>query len=87
VRLSAVFTGAGGAGAWMLFVGLLGTSVRGYAWLSIAAALIAWAYASVMVRFGDRGVAVGIAVATSIGVSVAAIVTVAAWVTSGWPLW
>jgi len=38
-------------------------------------------------RFGDRGVAAGVAITTGMGVAVAAGLVVQRWLTVGWPLW
>ncbi len=58
-----------------------------YIWLSLVAAAVAWAVAVLLLRFGDRGVATGVGLATAFGASVAVAVIVARWVTVGWPLW
>ncbi len=87
VRAAAVTAGLGFGVLWLLFFALLATSVRAYGWLTIIAGLVAWAAAFVLARVGDRGVAVGVAMATAVAWAVAALVVVAAWSTSGWPLW
>jgi hypothetical protein len=70
-----------------LLVGLLAASARAYIWFTLAAAILAWACAMVLVRYGDRGVAAGVAISTSVGVAVAGALVVQQWVTTGWPLW
>jgi hypothetical protein len=85
--MGAVLTGAGVATAWLLIVGLLSTSVAAYLWLSLAAAVPAWLTAAVLLRFGDRGVAVGAAAATAVGVGVVFAVIIEQWITVGWPMW
>ena len=87
VRLGAVVAGAGVAAAWLLLVGLFATTIRSYAWLTLAAGGVAWAVALLLLRFGDRGVATGVGIATSVGASVAVSVVVVRWVAVGWPLW
>jgi len=78
--------GGGAAAAWMLFIGLLGTSTQSYVWLTIVAALVAAGCALALARFGDRGVAVGVAIVTGLALSVAMAVTLQRWITTGWPL-
>ncbi|MGN9813239.1 hypothetical protein ACTMSW_28270 [Micromonospora sp. BQ11] len=83
-----VALGGAGAAAWLLLFGLLGTSVPRYAWWTVLAGGLAWLVALLLVRFGDRGVAAGIAIVTAGGWSIAAAVVAARWATSGdWPLW
>ncbi len=82
-----MWAGAGVAVAWLTMIGVLGTSARGYLWLTIAGALVATGAAVGLARFGDRGVAAGVAIGTGIGLSVATAVLVERWVSTGWPLW
>ncbi|MEU8423423.1 hypothetical protein AB0C15_21360 [Micromonospora sp. NPDC048835] len=83
-----VATGGGAATGWLLLFGLLGTDVASYAWWTVAAGLSAWVTALVLVRYGDRGVATGVAIVTAGGLSIAAAVVAVRWATSGdWPLW
>jgi len=81
------WAGAGMGAAWQLFIGLLGSTVRGYFYLTVAASVIATLVALVLMRFGDRGAAAGVAVSTGVGLSVACAVVLQHWVTRGWPLW
>ncbi|WP_346124312.1 hypothetical protein [Micromonospora coerulea] len=81
---------AGGATAtvWLLLFGLLGRDVASYAWWTLIAGGLAWLAAVVLVRFGDRGVATGVAIVTAGGWSIAAAVVAVRWAQSGnWPLW
>ena len=55
----------------------------GQVWSHAGAFQIAETYA----WFGDRGVAVGIAVSAAVGVAVAAIVVTVRWVGGNWLLW
>ncbi len=71
----------------MLLFGLLATTARGYVWLTFGAGVAAWLSAAVLSRFGDRGVAVGIAVSAAIGVAVAGIVVTVRWIGGNWLLW
>ncbi|WP_372492374.1 hypothetical protein [Micromonospora cabrerizensis] len=83
-----VAAGGGAAAGWFLLFGLLGTDVASYAWWTVAAGLLAWLTALVLVRHGDRGVATGVAIVTAGGWSIAAAVLAVRWATSGdWPLW
>lgn len=72
---------------WMVLFGLVATSARGYAWASIAAAVLAWATAVLLARAGDRGAAVGVAIAAGVGLAVAAGVVIVRWVGGDWLLW
>ena len=87
MRVSAVLTGAGVAAGWLLVAGLFSTTAMTYIWFTLTAALLAWGCAAVLMRFGDRGVATGVALATALGASVAVGLMVLQWVTTGWPLW
>ena len=86
MRVSAVLAGAGVAAAWLLVAGLFATSATTYVWFTLTASVLAWGCAGVLVRFGDRGVATGVALATALGTSVAMGVVVFQWATAGWPL-
>jgi hypothetical protein len=84
----AVAAGLAGAGAWLLLFGLLGRSLPGYVWWTVAAGLAAWVVALGLAVAGNRGVATGIAMATAAGWGIAAIVTAVRWAGTGdWPLW
>lgn len=87
VRLGPVAFGLGAGALWMLLFGLLAESVRSYGWLTMIAGIAAWLAALLLARYGDRGVALGVAVATAFGWSIGAIVVAAVWGVSGWPLW
>jgi hypothetical protein len=87
VRLGPTAAGAASAALWMLLFGLLATTARSYAWLSFGAGVAAWLCAALLARFGDRGVAVGIAVSAAVGVAVAGIVVTVRWVGGNWLLW
>ena len=87
VRPAAVLAGAGVAAGWLLAWGLLATSTHSYLWLTLAASLTAWACAAILAYQGDRGVAAGVAMATSVGLAAGTVVLIEQWVVSGWPLW
>jgi hypothetical protein len=82
-----VLAGAAMTAAWLLLVGLFATSAATYFWLTMSAVAVASAVAAMLMRFGDRGVATGVALTTSIGASVAVVLVVTRWVSVGWPLW
>jgi hypothetical protein len=71
----------------MLLFGLLATNARVYAWLTISAGLVAWLAALALARFGDRGVAIGVAISSAVGVGIAAIVVIARMAGGHWLLW
>jgi hypothetical protein len=80
-----------GLGAGLLWFGLFGGLAHGlaaYAWWTIVAAISAWAVAFVLTVLGDRGVAVGVAIASGAGLSIAMAFVGARWIaTYDWPLW
>jgi hypothetical protein len=84
---SRVAAGALVASLWMLLFALLSSGIRGYLWLSLSAGFSVAAAAAVLAKFGDRGVAVGAAVAASFGVSVAMVVLVSRAFAGEWLLW
>lgn len=87
VRPGPVTAGAGAAALWMLLFGLLASTARGYVWLTFSAGLLGWLSALVLGRIGDRGVAVGVAVSTAVGVAIAGIVVTVQWSYGHWLLW
>jgi membrane-bound ClpP family serine protease len=88
VRAGAVSVGFGAAALWMLLFGLLGHGLRGYAWWTLLAGGAAWLLAVALARFGDRGVAAGIAVAVGLAGAIAAIAVATRWANTGvWPMW
>lgn len=87
VRLGAVGAGAGATTLWLALVGLLVSGARAYAWATMAAGLVAAAVAVVLVRFGDRGVATGIALAAGFGVAVPLVLVTVRWIGGSWLLW
>ena len=82
-----MLVGAGISAGWLLLFGVLGTSARSYIWLTFAASAAAWIIALALARFGDRGVAVGVAISTGIGLAIAFALVIQRWITTGWPLW
>ncbi|UWZ60195.1 hypothetical protein Daura_49375 [Dactylosporangium aurantiacum] len=87
VRSPKVTAGAAAGAAWMLLFGLLATSARGYIWLTLIAGVVAWAASFILARFGDRGVAVGVAVSSGIAVAIGGIVVAYRLAGGDWLLW
>ncbi|GLY05161.1 MULTISPECIES: hypothetical protein [Actinoplanes] len=83
-----VLAGLAGTTAWFVLFGALGGSLMSYAWWTIGAAASAWLVAVVLSLLGDRGVAVGIAVASGFGLSLAMVFVALRWIgTYDFPLW
>ena len=88
VRAPMVWAGAGAGALWMLLFGLMMTgSARGYVWITLVAGILAWAAAAILARFGDRGVAVGVAAASGAAVAIAGIVVAYRLAGGVWLLW
>jgi hypothetical protein len=88
VRSGPVWAGLGAGALWMLLFALQGVSgTRAYAWFTIVGGVLAWAAAMLLAKLGDRGVAVGVAVAGGIGVAIAGLVVVIEGFTGHWILW
>ncbi|MFB9177197.1 hypothetical protein ACFFX1_03525 [Dactylosporangium sucinum] len=87
VRSPMVTAGAAVGAAWMLLFGLLAGSARGYIWLTLIAGVLAWGASAVLARFGDRGVAVGVAVSSGVAVAIAGIVVGYRMAGGDWVLW
>jgi hypothetical protein len=86
-RLGEVVLGAAAATLWMALFGLLANSARQYAWATIGAGLVAWAAALVLVRWGMRGIAAGLALATGVAVAIGGVVVLEHWMAGLWLLW
>ncbi|SNY04079.1 hypothetical protein SAMN05421748_101127 [Paractinoplanes atraurantiacus] len=72
----------------MVLFGTLGRDLASYAWWTIVAGVSAWAVALVLTYLGDRGVAVGVALASGLGLSIALAFVGGRWITTeDWPLW
>jgi hypothetical protein len=87
IRVGPLVTGILGGTAWMMLGGLLATSAGAYVWTTIAAAVLAWVVAVVLVRFGERGAAVGLAISAGFGLTVAIAVLTLRWASGDWLLW
>lgn len=83
-----VLAGLGSTALWCALFGGLARDLATYAWWTLVAAVSAWAVALVLTRFGDRGVATGIALMSGLALSIASGAVAARWIaTSNWPLW
>ncbi|WP_250000738.1 hypothetical protein [Actinoplanes sp. M2I2] len=83
-----LLAGLGAGAVWLTLFGALGRDLAGYAWWTIGAAVSAWAVALVLTVIGDRGTAVGVALASGLGLSVAMAFVAGRWITTqDWPLW
>ncbi|HWS35841.1 MAG TPA: hypothetical protein VN408_24260 [Actinoplanes sp.] len=88
VSAGPVFAGLAATIGWLVLFGSLGNDLGSYAWWTLGAAIAAWAVAAVLTFIGDRGVAVGVAVAGGLGLSLAMALVVYRWTaTLDWPLW
>ncbi|MGH3646012.1 MAG: hypothetical protein ACRDTM_02370 [Micromonosporaceae bacterium] len=87
IRTLPVAAGIGTTTVWFLFFGLLGWNARSYAWSTIVAGVLAFLVAAALNRYGDRGVALGVAVTSAIGVSIAGLVVGIAHYGGDWILW
>ena len=88
VGAAPVVSGLGCALLWFGLFGGLAQDLAGYAWWTIVAAVSAWIVALLLARLGDRGVAVGVALASGLGLSIAMAFVGARWITTyDWPLW
>lgn len=72
---------------WLVLAALLVHSARAYVWMTIAAGAVAWLVSLVLVRFGDRGVAAGVALASGFGITAAMVLVVVRWIGGQWLLW
>jgi hypothetical protein len=88
VGAGAVMAGIGATVVWFALFGSIGRDLLSYAWWTVVAAVAAWVVSTVLALLGDRGVAVGVAVTSSLGLSIAAAVVAHRWITTeDWPLW
>ncbi|MFF5295370.1 hypothetical protein [Paractinoplanes globisporus] len=88
ITAAPVLSGFGATLLWFALFGGLAHDLATYAWWTIVASITAWAMAIVLTLLGDRGVAVGIALASGLGLSIAAAFVGTRWIdTYDWPLW
>ena len=82
-----IWAGTGLAFLWFLITGLLATTLSGYVWVTVVAALVAWLAALLLARYGDRGAAAGVAAVSGMALGVAGLVV--EWHALGgeWILW
>ncbi len=83
-RLSGLAAGA----VWLALFGSLGRDLASYAWWTIGAGVSAWLVALILTQLGDRGVALGVACASGVGLSVMFGFVALRWIdTLDFPLW
>ncbi|HET6532231.1 MAG TPA: hypothetical protein VFH03_16720 [Actinoplanes sp.] len=88
VTAAAVLAGMGSTLLWFALFGSIGRNLVAYAWWTVAAAVSAWLVALILTAFGDRGVAVGVAIIGGVGLSVAMGFVTVRWITTNdWPMW
>lgn len=88
VRPLPVLAGFGAAAAWILLFGAVGGGLAARGWWTVGAGGVAWAAALVLARYGDRGVAVGVALAGGAGWTVVVGMVALYWMATGdFPLW
>ncbi|WP_250032122.1 hypothetical protein [Paractinoplanes maris] len=88
VGAGALLAGLGAASVWLALFGALGRDLASYAWWTILAAVSAWAVALILTAIGVRGAAVGVALASGLGLSIATAFVAGRWMsTHDWPLW
>jgi hypothetical protein len=88
ITVAPLLSGLGATLVWFALFGSIGRDLAGYAWWTLTAALSAWVVAAVLAVLGDRGVATGVALASGVGLSIAAGFVAVRWVsTNDWPLW
>jgi hypothetical protein len=88
VRTGGVLGGLAAGSGWLLLFTLLGDDLPGRVWWAVATGGAAWLVAVGLARHGDRGAAVGVALATGAGWTVAGGLVALSWALTGdWPLW
>ena len=88
IRTAPLLSGLGAGALWLALFGSIGRDLLSYAWWTVAAAISAWLVAAFLTLLGDRGAGVGVALASGLGLSIAAGFVGARWITtSDWPLW
>ncbi|BCY15387.1 hypothetical protein [Actinoplanes sp. L3-i22] len=83
-----VFSGLAAGAVWLLLFGSLGHDLASYAWWTIAATVAGWLISLVLTLIGDRGVALGVACSSGVGLAVALGFVALRWIdTLNFPLW
>jgi hypothetical protein len=83
-----VLSGLGAGAVWSALFGGLAHDLASYAWWTLVATVSAWVVALILTRFGDRGVATGIALVSGLALSIAVGVVAVRWIaTDNWPMW
>ncbi|HET9519198.1 MAG TPA: hypothetical protein VFO77_15855 [Actinoplanes sp.] len=88
VGAGSLLAGVFGGFLWFGLLGAIGRDLPGYVWWTLIATIVAWAVAVLLALRGDRGVAVGVAISTGLGLAIAVGTVVTRWLDTGvWPLW
>jgi hypothetical protein len=88
VAAAPLLAGIGATALWFALFGSIGRDLFSYAWWTVVAAVTAWVVAAVLTVLGDRGVAVGVAMTSGVGLSVAGGFVAFRWITTNdWPMW
>jgi hypothetical protein len=88
VRARAVLAGLAAGAGWLLLFSSLGSDLASQVWWAVASGGAAWLGALGLARYGDRGAAVGVTLATGAGWTVAGGAVALSWASTGdWPLW
>lgn len=70
VRARSVWAGLGATALWFLMFASVSWSLTAYLWVATLAGVLALLGAVALTRAGDRGVAVGVAVAATVGLGI-----------------
>jgi hypothetical protein len=88
VRPIGVLAGWAATAVWLAVFGALAANLTEYAWWMFASGGTALLGALALGRHGDRGVAMGVALALTIGWSATALALTVVWIRTGtWPMW
>ncbi|MGA8117543.1 MAG: hypothetical protein WCA46_28225 [Actinocatenispora sp.] len=87
VRSGAVWAGLGCAALWFVMFAAVSWNLRAYVWGAVIAGVLALVTSLVLARYGDRGVAVGIAGATGVGLGIAGVIVLSSALNGHWLLW
>jgi hypothetical protein len=87
VGAGGVWAGIGFTTAWFMFFAMVTGNARSYAWSTIIAGVLAFGAAAALARYGDRGVAVGVAGTAAVAVSIAGVLVGVRYLGGDWILW